>query len=203
MHVLGLLQNQWARDPAAVLAMLARWPQRRHELIRVMLARSLSGERLRAAFGDWFAKIVWENASPCVAGESDGSFAPDTAHVNAAIVSIEPQVVIAFGVQAARAIYSSDWWGRTILSPHPAARSGDIGRQLRMACEALDRLVAKFAEVAGSNPAPRVVFLERNCYENVDESCVLCGGDVLCRAGRGHLCARGGAGSAESRRRQG
>ena len=133
MRVLGLLQNQWARNPAAVLAMFARRPEYRHDLIRRMLAQSKAGRTLRAVFGDEVDRIVWENASPRVAGTPNGSFSYDVKHVNAAIANIKPDVVIAFGVQAKKAIMASCWTGPTITAPHPTASSSNVGKQL---CEA-------------------------------------------------------------------
>lgn len=140
LRVLGLLQNQWARNSASVAAMFARRPEHRHELIARMLMQSTSGRRLRAAFGVWLDRIVWENASPGVVERADGCLAPDIAHVNGVLASIRPDVVIAFGVQATRAIEGSSWRGVTFTAPHPAARCHDVQERL---CVVRDMLAAR------------------------------------------------------------
>ena len=143
MVVLGLLQNQWAHNPAAVTAMFARHPDRRSTLIWYMLARSLSGRRLCRAFGDWVDRIIWENASPMVATRSDHRMVADVDHVNRRLTEIQPDVVLTLGKSAAEAIIVSCWSGMTINAPHPAARFPDIHDQLVVACAALNAFNSK------------------------------------------------------------
>lgn len=138
MVVLGLLQNQWARNPAAVAAMFARRPEQRQALIKFMLARSKSGRRLRAAFGPWVDRIIWENASPVVAERAGGRMPVDRAHVNAILAKVSPDVVVAFGVSANQAITISSWCGFTIVAPHPTARVENIEARLVAARTRLD-----------------------------------------------------------------
>lgn len=138
MIVLGLLQNQWARNPQAVEAMFARHPKRRHELIARLLMQSYSGRRLKEAFGTWVNRMVWEEASPGIVGLSGGCLAPDVEHINRTLREMSPDIVITFGKQAELGLARSSWTGPTVTATHPAARAGDMPQRLRDACRELD-----------------------------------------------------------------
>lgn len=138
MVVLGLLQNQWAHNPAAVAAMFDRHPERRSLYIACMLARSVSGRRLRRAFGAWMDRIIWENASPGVATKSRGLKMADPRHINRTLANLRPNIVITFGVSARLGIAASTWTGPTIGCVHPAARYTDTLDSLVVAAAALD-----------------------------------------------------------------
>lgn len=139
--ILGLLQNQWARNPKAVADMFARHPEHRNQLIGRMLMQSVSGRHLQGAFGDWTERITWENASPGIVGHSGGSLPPDVEHINRTLTSLSPALVITFGRQAEWGVAHSSWTGPTIAPPHPAARCGDMHERLRDAYRELEMFV--------------------------------------------------------------
>lgn len=151
MVVLGLLQNQWAHNPHAVAAMFARHPDRRSTLIWYMLARSLSGRRLQRAFGDWVGRITWEEASPAIAGRSNVVMKMDIDHINRRLTEVRPDVVLAFGVSAAKGIAASVWCGVIINGPHPAARFVDIQDRLTTMRVTLDVEQLKSSIVCGTH----------------------------------------------------
>lgn len=138
--VFGLLQNQWVRDPSRVEAILSRHDAtfRRRYLGALLFFGSLTGKRLRAAFGERCEHIVWENASPVIGARSDAAPSPDLQHVRLALAEVEPQIVLTFGQRAHWAIGRTDWRGPVIAGPHPAARMANIGEQLAAMCIALE-----------------------------------------------------------------
>jgi hypothetical protein len=145
--ILGLLQNQWAREPAKMAAMLERNPDRRPALIRCLLAGSVSGRRLRDALGPWFHRITWDNASGQIAATASGAPPADLAHVRRLLETRKPDVVVAFGRMAQNAILAMgtlrprfNWRGHFIAAPHPAARRADITARLTEVRTALDAL---------------------------------------------------------------
>lgn len=130
--ILGLLQNQWVRDPARVQSVLARHDAafRRRYLGALLFFGSLTGKRLRTAFGDWCERIVWENASPVIGAKSNDAPSPDLQHVRLAIAEVQPQIILTFGQRARWAIGRTDWRGPIIAGPHPAARMTGIAERL-------------------------------------------------------------------------
>lgn len=138
--ILGLLQNQWVRNPSRVEAILSRHDAafRRRYLGALLFFGSLTGKRLRAAFGDQCDRIVWENASPVIGATSNAALSPDLQHVRLALAEVQPRVVLTFGQRARWAIKRIDWWGPLIVGPHPAARMADIDDRLAAMCRTLE-----------------------------------------------------------------
>lgn len=130
--VLGLLQNLWVHNPGRVKEILARRPPafRRKYLAALLFYRSLSGRRLKVAFGEWCDHVIWENASPAIAARSNADPIPDLSHVRRVLAEVQAQIVLAFGQRAAWALDQIAWGGVIIQGPHPAARCSDIGEQL-------------------------------------------------------------------------
>jgi hypothetical protein len=126
LKILAILQNQWFKDPDAVRAMYARRPEMRQELLRRFLFMGcLTGRRLRAAFGEETCRrIVWEEASPEIGGESRAAFRADPAHILAAVEAHRPEVVLAFGKIASDAVTGLGLGPGVLVlcGPHPAAR---------------------------------------------------------------------------------
>lgn len=154
-RVLGLLQNQWFKDPVRAAALLARyqeheggfWPGR-HRFIRDMLFFGcLTGRRLEAAFGEdlcGYGGLVWEEVSTCMGDHPGACFPPDGEHVAAVLRQVRPVAVVAFGKVARDALALPEVQahivqrpGRpptaTIYAPHPAARGADVPNELRAA----------------------------------------------------------------------
>lgn len=131
MKILGLLQNQWARNPARVRETLDRaTPENRRTLMRYMLMQSTSGRRLRAALGEVCHEIVWDNASPIITRRSDGRPLADLAYVSALLAAMGPDLVLAFGQVAQAAVRDTGWAGPVFAAPHPAARGSAVQGQL-------------------------------------------------------------------------
>ncbi len=132
--VLGLLQNSWAHDPVRVRATLDRQtPYCRRRMIAFMLMRSVTGKRLRSAFGEWCDRIVWENASRVIVGRSHESAPADVDHVSEVILDVKPTVILVFGRIAMQGVAKVGGLLNgvpQIIGPHPAARGPDTMERL-------------------------------------------------------------------------
>jgi hypothetical protein len=142
--ILAFMQNMWVRDPRRVQAMIDRQPDEvkrrefRSQIIkRLLFAGCKSGRVLRSVFGDWCDKIIWEEASPLIAGDSRTICPPDAAHINQALIYHAPSIVITFGKIAGDAV--APLWNNSqfIRAPHPAARQPDTRAKLMVARDRL------------------------------------------------------------------
>lgn len=107
MKILCILQNQWADDPDRVLALHAKHPGRRNEIITRMLFRgSLTGKRIEAVFGDMMEQhaFIFDEASTVVTPSSKGNPPYNANHVRETIRRVCPDAIIAFGSSSCRAI---------------------------------------------------------------------------------------------------
>lgn len=131
MITLAFLQNLWVKDPERVRIMLKKRDEdyRRQVIRQLLFAGGLTGQRLRAAFGDLCAQIIWEEASREIAGDAKTICTPDPVHIRAVLDQLQPNVVIAFGRVAGDAV--SPFWPDLIRLPHPAARQADTLEKLR------------------------------------------------------------------------
>ncbi len=143
MKILALLQNQWVRDPARVKAMYDRTPDQRLRLNALLLfgGRGLTGRRLHAAFGDWCARIAWENVSREITARPDATVTGHVVHVDATLHKVDPDLVIVFGQIAQQTLAETSWTGPTIVAPHPARRDTNVQEQLRGVRIKLERAV--------------------------------------------------------------
>jgi hypothetical protein len=161
MKILAFLQNQWVKDPARVQAIYDRHgddPDRRAKLnARFLFYRSLTGRRLRAAFGELCDEIVWEEASLRKAGKSSGVFPADENHMAECVRHHKPDVVLTFGKVASAALavvfgtveVDGKMVDFTILhGPHPAARQDGVMWSLRSMAGAVRRLKEREASNA-------------------------------------------------------
>src|SRR4051812_46235657 len=100
-RVLAFLQNTWVNDVPRcqrILDECATPAERRYMTGAWLFMGCATGRRLEAAFGeDEVYDIVWDDASPKLAGVSSGSFPPDPGHIRAVLVEVQPAVVLAFG----------------------------------------------------------------------------------------------------------
>lgn len=138
MVVMGLLQNQWFRDPVRAARLLDYYVRPdgdgRNAFIADMLFRGcLTGRRIKLAFGDRAARrIVWEETTPIMTADPSTVLPVDHGHVRAALDRIRPGLIVAFGRVAASAFsgtpttpafdYVRDNGAAVIFAPHPAAR---------------------------------------------------------------------------------
>lgn len=108
-------------------------PEGRAKCNRVYLfLKSLTGRRLRAAFGDLCEEIIWEEASKDIGSKSSSSFKADPAHIADVIRHFQPGIVLVFGGIAgdglARAMQHVEDGAafQVVRGPHPAARHSTV-----------------------------------------------------------------------------
>lgn len=95
------------------------------EFHRRVLAGSMSGGRLKDAFGpDMFNRIWWDNVAPEAATFAAGQMEIDFDHVERVIERVKPDLILTFGNLAERAIVSSIQAADMLYMPchHPNAR---------------------------------------------------------------------------------
>ncbi len=144
--ILGLLQNQWAKDPQRVADMLQRRPQQRHELIRRLLAQSVSGKRLQRSLGTLFAEITWDDASPVITPMAAGRPLAPRDHVAWLLERVRPDIVFTCGKVAASTVRALGWNGPHVATVHPAARYSDVYSRLDEGCELLRQTIRNTLE---------------------------------------------------------
>jgi hypothetical protein len=162
--ILAFLQNQWFKNPARMEQLLnTRYAGRREDFVRTFLFWScLTGRRLQEAFGEQLCgEIIWEEASPRIAGKSDGVFPADPQHMAAAIAKHQPQIILTFGAiaGAGMACIGSPDNCYFIHGPHPAARGSNVLRDLRRMAENLKHSIVRIQESnnSGSGREPLTI----------------------------------------------
>lgn len=145
MKIVGILQNQWFKNPAKIKQIIAEkeleYPNAREFYIATFLFWGcLTGRRLRATLGeDYCNEIVWEECSKEIGGCASSKFPADIQHIKQVIAKHKPTVVIAFGQLAKDALMQLHTDKFTLLlAPHPAARQSDVVTQLRNLKQLLD-----------------------------------------------------------------
>lgn len=139
MKVLAILQNQWFKDPDRVRATLERHPEARRRMIAFALfAGCKTGRVLKSIFGNRCDSIVWEEASPEIGGHAASVFPADVAHLRRILDEVNPDIVLAFGVIAGRAMAALVDADRLIVGPHPTARDADVCARLKIMAEILE-----------------------------------------------------------------
>lgn len=110
MKILCLLSNNWHASPEALHQLLAKSPDKRHEVIarQLFMSRNLTGSRLLTVFGELLKDHSWtfEHASttnPSI-GDSGGRPAYNVEHVRQVISRHRPDVILAVGVAPQEAI---------------------------------------------------------------------------------------------------
>jgi len=122
--ILGILQNQWFREPEKVKAMYEQYPQKRNYFIKTFLFMGcLTGKRLSEALGDNLChQIIWEEASPEVGGFSSSLFPADVGHLKSSIELHKPEVICCFGKIAGDGLRQLGLTLPVYYAPHPASR---------------------------------------------------------------------------------
>lgn len=146
MKILAILQNQWFKDPEGIKQMYEENPERRNRYIQAFLFMGcLTGKRLQKAFGEELCDlIIWEEASPKIAGHASASFPPDPEHICKALLQHRPGIVLTFGKIATEGVLAAsklDAWQnhlepinfQLLSGPHPAARTDPMPRLREMA----------------------------------------------------------------------
>jgi hypothetical protein len=161
MMIVAFLQNQWFKDPARMRQILAtQFKGDRESFERTFLFFGcLTGRRLMIAFGEELCdRIVWSNASPLIAGQSDDVFPPDPSHMASVIRKHTPQIVLLFGAVAQagmadvipilrRDVHHVGF--QIIAAPHPAARGALTTARLAAAA----KLTREYIQLGEAVPA--------------------------------------------------
>jgi hypothetical protein len=151
VKILAVMQNQWFHDPEEVRRIVARWPQRRRDLIgRFLFAGCKSGRVLKAVFQDRINDIIWEEASPEIGGESSSCFPADLEHLRATLAEVRPDIVLGFGKIACDALAVLVDGHDLVVGPHPTARGADTLPRLRIMAECLDNMVKHRSHISSS-----------------------------------------------------
>lgn len=139
MKILAFQQNPWARESVRANAQAKRFGHRwTRRFIAVYMPKSHSGRRLKAAFGELFDLIVWDNVSPVIADHASGNPGPDVIHVLRMLQEEQPDIVLAFGRVASETLQRM-WNGPLICGPHPAARQEGVTRRLKSMADELKK----------------------------------------------------------------
>lgn len=145
----AFLQNQWFKNPDKIRGMyeghaakIGLYPARARLNELFLFYRSLTGRRLKAAFGDEACRqIVWEEASAVVGGVSSSAYPADPTHMIAVIQHHQPSVVLTFGkiandgINAVMQLVHRDRLAcpkfMILCAPHPAARHASVPFELK------------------------------------------------------------------------
>jgi len=137
MTILGLLQNQWFKNPVRARQALDSYVKnggKRHLWIgKALFMGCRSGKMLRKGFGDLCDSIIWEEVSEHISADPTVKLRHDPIHVRRVLELHKPDIVIAFGEIAQRAVPTA------IPAPHPAARMDVVTEYRRIHNEILSR----------------------------------------------------------------
>jgi hypothetical protein len=159
-RVMGLLQNQWLKDPARIPRILELYERHadrleeppRNRFIRDMLFFGCpTGRNLRKYLGeDLCGEIVWEEVSPRVGDRPSSVFPPDAGHLLRSFKRVRPDCVVMFGRVASSCVllrpvaeYFAEFDVSTLHCCHPAARNApQVARELAGVGQNLRGLIA-------------------------------------------------------------
>ena len=114
------MQNPWFREGTP-----PEWVTRyRDDQIfhRRVLGNSMSGKRLRQAFGELYEEIHWDNSNWRAVDKASGLMLPDYEHIENVIGREHPNLIVCFGKVAWEAVRRFDPPAPTWECHHPNAR---------------------------------------------------------------------------------
>lgn len=121
--IVAFLQNPWFPDGTAPEVIdRYRSEQQFHQRL---LARTMSGNRLMVAFGEfWFKRIWWDNANPEHSRRPGITTEYDIRHIERVIKEQEPHLILTFGTQARDGVSKSvaSITTKVMSCHHPNAR---------------------------------------------------------------------------------
>lgn len=121
--IVAFMQNAWF--PEHITHYHRELYQTDQAFHRVVLGKTMSGNRLKQAFGDKYYNLIWwDNAGPPAIGSSEIATPIDIKHVDKVINDHDPLLILTFGRKAeeavSRAVNSVD---KTVMNcHHPNAR---------------------------------------------------------------------------------
>lgn len=158
--VLGLLQNQWFKDPERIPHLIKQYDRYdgqmncppRNRFIRDMLFMGCkTGKVLRDCFTwDLCVDIVWEEISPQIGDNPKSVFPPDEEHLLKTLELVQPRIIVAFGQIARSGLHlpKVKGWVESparvvdlILTVHPAARGKGTIDELKQAAHKLREFI--------------------------------------------------------------
>jgi hypothetical protein len=99
--IVAFMQNPWFHEGTKEQHIISyRDNQGYHQLL---LKNTMSGARLKQAFGDLFESIWWDNANWRPDWMIVGKLMPDYTHMHAVIQAHDPAIIITFGRMATEA----------------------------------------------------------------------------------------------------
>lgn len=149
--ILAFMQCQWFRNPDKVRRLMDSCSDperfRRRMIAYALFAGCKSGRVLKKVFGEELCeRIIWEEASREIGGQSSACFPADIAHIKARIEQEQPDMIISFGKIASSGVEAAlrqipGLWSH-IHAPHPAARHPSVMAELDEAKFGIDYLLA-------------------------------------------------------------
>lgn len=142
MIILAFLQNLWVKEPDRVKKLLELYPDKRNIILKKLLFKGgKSGRVIRCAFGpDLIDKIIFDECTKEIAGDSKTICPPDNGHISYTINMIDPDVIVTFGNIAYKAV-SSITKRKIIKCMHPAARHKHTFLQIKTGAAELRELI--------------------------------------------------------------
>ena len=137
VKIVAFLQNPWFH-PGTHKSIITRYTEDQ-VFHRRVLGMSMTGKRLRQAFGELYDKIWWDNANPTPAFHSAGMKEPDQAHIYRVLNTQEPHLVLTFGRKAEAALREYDLLD-VMSCHHPNARSKTFSELRDFALSVMDRI---------------------------------------------------------------
>jgi hypothetical protein len=134
MKCVAFLQNLWVKDPTRVQAMFERYPEQREYMLRKLLfCGGRTGTILKATLGwDLCLKIIWDESTTQIAGDSKFVFPPEPAHIRRVLEKHRPEIVVTFGLIASKSVFKvfsemmaglGEFKCQFRSVPHPCART--------------------------------------------------------------------------------
>lgn len=144
MKILGILQNQWMKDPDRAYKVRGKLG---FELFTKLMLFSgcRTGRRLREVFGEQVIRDWdWANASDEITSDWRSSPRYDVDHIEQTIQRVQPDIIILFGRSAREGFQSLEdrgfyFDGKVYTCPHPAHFASYVKGKLHEVAETIEK----------------------------------------------------------------
>jgi len=156
MKVVAFMQCLWLKDPERGRETMQRMEAqglRERFLYRLLFHGGKSGRVLQATLHHWCERIVWEECTKEIGGNSGAVFLPDPVHMKAVIAKHNPTHILSLGKVASGAVESLKpnlFGAQHLKAVHPAARQHAI-KSLRSVFAQLEELGHKIRHKSASS----------------------------------------------------